>query len=158
MMSKAQEGGQDFKAELFALACGPHIEVKTYSMCAVNLVWFVTFDRESGKKTQNNGVSTGGDHELVDTCFYGVLKGIKELTTLTRNINGQLFCLPVTGIVLNMKMTSGLSCKSMMAASEASTFLVYGTRMISISCQHRQKSVLCGRPIAGTKVADSSKF
>ena len=80
MMSKAREGGQDFKAELFALACGPHIEVKIYSMCAVNFVQFVTIDRESGKKTQNSGVSTGGDHEEVDTYFYGVLKGIKELT------------------------------------------------------------------------------
>ena len=80
MMSKAREGGQDFKAELFALACGPHIEVKIYSMCVVNFVRFVTIDRESGKKTQNSGVSTGGDHEQVDTYFYGVLKGIKELT------------------------------------------------------------------------------
>ena len=50
MMSKAQEGGEDFDEDLFALACGPHSNVKTYSMCAVNLVRFVTIDREKGKK------------------------------------------------------------------------------------------------------------
>lgn len=49
-------------------------------MCAVNFVRFVIIDREKGKKTQNNGVSTGGDHDKVDTQFYGVLKEIKDLT------------------------------------------------------------------------------
>ena len=79
-MSKAREGGEDFDADLFALACDPHRKVKTYTMCAVNFVRFVTIDREKGKKTQNSGVSTGGDHDKVDTQFYGVLKEIKELT------------------------------------------------------------------------------
>ena len=51
MMSKAREGGEDFDEDLFALACGPHSNVKTYSMCVVNLVRFVTIDREKGKKT-----------------------------------------------------------------------------------------------------------
>ena len=79
-MSKAREGGEDFDEDLFVLACGPHNNVKTYSMCAVNLVRFVTIDREKGKKTENSGVSTGGDHDKVDTQFYGVLKEINELT------------------------------------------------------------------------------
>ena len=66
MMSKAREGGEDFDEDLFALACGPHSNVKTYSICVVNLVWFVTIGCEKGKNTQNNGVSTGGDHDTVD--------------------------------------------------------------------------------------------
>ena len=49
---------------------------KTYNN-SVNLVRFVTIDRERGKKMQNRGVSTSGDHEQVDTQFYGVLKKIK---------------------------------------------------------------------------------
>ena len=76
MMSKTREGGEDFDEDLFALACGPQRNVKTYSMCAVNLVRFVTIDREKGKKTQNSRVSTSGDHDTVDTQFYGVLKEI----------------------------------------------------------------------------------
>ena len=80
MMRKAREGGEDFDEDLIALSCGPHSNIKTYSMCVVNLVRFVTIDREKGKKTQNNRVSTGGDHDKVDTQFYGVLKEIKELT------------------------------------------------------------------------------
>ena len=79
-MSKAREWGEDFDADFFALACGPHSKVKTYSMHAVNFIQFVTIDREKGKKTQNRGVSTCGDHDKVDTQFYGVLKEIKELT------------------------------------------------------------------------------
>ena len=122
-------------------------------MCAVNFVRFVTINREKGKKTQNSGVSTGGDHDKVDTQFYGVLKKIKELTYNSDEKHKQtVVCFLVTGIVLNMKVTAGLSCKSMMDTSEASMFPVYGTRMISISCQPRQKNCSMWHTELGEKI------
>ena len=140
MMSKAREGGEDFDEDLFALACGPHSSVKTYSMCEVNLVRCVTIDREKGKKTQKaESQLVEITIKLIPKFMVSSRKSKSSLITLTRNANGQLFCFPVTGIILNMNVTAGLSCKSMMDASEASTLRVYGTRMIGISCQPRQK-------------------
>ena len=63
MMRKAREEPEDLDQELFALACGPHSKVHTFSVYALNCVWFVTADREKGKKTQNSGIMTDGDHE-----------------------------------------------------------------------------------------------
>ena len=84
MMDKARERLEvDDDDELFALALGPHSKVKTYSICHVNLVWFLTAERENGKKTQNNGVMVGGYYTGDARDFYGVLKEIKELTYIS---------------------------------------------------------------------------
>ena len=80
MMRKAREEPEDLDQELFALACGPHSKVHTFSVYAVNCVRFVTADREKGKKMQNSGLMTDRDHEGVERAFYGVLKEIKQLT------------------------------------------------------------------------------
>ena len=78
MMNKARERPDVDDDELFALALGPHSKVKTYSICHVNLVRFVTAEHENGKKTQNSGVMAVGDHTGDARDFYGVLKEIKE--------------------------------------------------------------------------------
>ena len=78
MMNKARERPEVVNDELLALAHGPHSKVKTYSICHVNLVRFVTAEHENVKKTQISGVMVAGDHTGDARDFYGVLKEIKE--------------------------------------------------------------------------------
>ena len=78
-MKKRQENPEVVDEEIFALACGPDFGVRTYSACIVDGVWFLTADREKGKKTQKSGVMTEGCHLEKDIHFYGVLKDIKVL-------------------------------------------------------------------------------
>lgn len=79
MMRQLREEPEDVDKELFALACGPDVRVRTYSACVVDGVRFVTADREKGRKTQNCGVMAEGHHKDRPRDFYGVLKEIKVL-------------------------------------------------------------------------------
>jgi hypothetical protein len=65
--------------DLFALACGPDMRIRSYSSCVVNGVRFCTAARDENKKTQNSGVACGSIHNnnLID--FYGKLTDIIEL-------------------------------------------------------------------------------
>ena len=54
-----------------------------HSICHVNLVRFVTAERDNGKKMQNSGVMVARDHTGDARDFYGVLKEIKELAYIS---------------------------------------------------------------------------
>jgi len=71
--------------DLFALACGPDLRVRSYSTCVVNGVRYCTVERDKNKKTQNSGVACAGTYrsEIID--FYGTLKEIIELQYNAKN-------------------------------------------------------------------------
>ena len=71
--------------DLFALACGPDLRVRSYSTCVVNGVRYCTIERDKNKKTQNSGVACAGTYrsEIID--FYGTLKEIIELQYNAKN-------------------------------------------------------------------------
>ena len=55
---------------LYALACGPDVEVKKYNTCIVNGVRFHTKDRNSWRKTQNSRLMVEGNHGDNVNDFY----------------------------------------------------------------------------------------
>jgi hypothetical protein len=55
-MKLRNDSQEEIDDDLFILACGPDFRVKKYTSCIVNGVRFNTVDRDSNKKTQNNGV------------------------------------------------------------------------------------------------------
>jgi hypothetical protein len=65
--------------DLFALASGPDMRVRSYSSCVVNGVRFCTVDRDENKKTQNCGVACASTHNEQPIDFYGKLNDIIEL-------------------------------------------------------------------------------
>ena len=67
---------------LYALACGPDVEVKKYDTCIVNGVWFHTKDRDSRRKTQNNGLMVERNHGDSVIDFYGFVTDIFKLDYL----------------------------------------------------------------------------
>ena len=71
--------------DIFALACGPDLRVRSYSTCVVNGVRYCTVERDKNKKTQNSGVACAGAYrsEMID--FYGTLKEIIELQYNTKD-------------------------------------------------------------------------
>ena len=69
---------------LYALACEPVVEVKKYNTCIVNGIRFHTKDRDSRRKTQNNGLMVEGNHDDKVIDFYGVVTDIFELDYLTQ--------------------------------------------------------------------------
>ena len=69
---------------LYALACGPDVEVKKYNTCIVNGIRFHTKDRDSRRKTQNSGLMVEGNHGDNVIDFYGVVTDIFELDYLTQ--------------------------------------------------------------------------
>jgi hypothetical protein len=50
--------------DVFALACGPNLRVRSYSLCVVNGVRFCTAERDQNKKTQNSAVACAGVHTI----------------------------------------------------------------------------------------------
>lgn len=71
--------------ELYALACGPDLRVRSYSGCDVNGVRYHTFDRDNRLTTQNNGIVVVGEHDYKEIEFYGVLVDVLELQYLFQN-------------------------------------------------------------------------
>jgi hypothetical protein len=71
--------------DIFALACGPDLRVKSYSACVVNGVRYCTVERDKNKKTRNSGVACSSSYrsEMID--FYGTLKEIIELEYQAKN-------------------------------------------------------------------------
>lgn len=65
--------------DLYALACGPDLRVRSYSSCVVNGVRFNTVEREKNRRSQNSGVVSEGTHNKKVIDFYGKLKEIIEL-------------------------------------------------------------------------------
>lgn len=65
--------------DLFALACGPDLRVRSYSSCVVNGVRFCTAERDKNKKTQNFGVACASMHNNNSIDYYGKLTEIIEL-------------------------------------------------------------------------------
>lgn len=65
--------------DLFALACGPDMRVRSYSTCVVNGVRYNTVERDKNKKTQNSSLTYTGAYknEIID--YYGTSKEIIEL-------------------------------------------------------------------------------
>ena len=141
IFKKHQENPTAVDPGLFALACGPNFRVKTYSACVVDGVWFLTADREKGKKTQNSGVMSKFAGKDMD--FYGVLKEIKVLS-FNSNTNGQLCCSTATGFGLEAWR---LSWRTMTNCSGASTLPIFGTKMTNTSWPPKQqKSFMCQTP------------
>jgi hypothetical protein len=70
---------EEIDDDIFALACGPDLRVRSYSTCVVNGVRYYTVERDKNKKTQNFGVAYASSYrsEMID--FYGTLKEIIEL-------------------------------------------------------------------------------
>ncbi|KAM3332499.1 hypothetical protein ACQJBY_027972 [Aegilops geniculata] len=64
---------------LYALAIGPHKRVHKFSGCIVGGVRFLTKEREEGRKSQNSGVCTEGQHKGQNITYYGILKNIYVL-------------------------------------------------------------------------------
>ena len=67
---------------LYALTCGPDVEVKKYDTCIINGVRFHTKDCDSQRKTQNSGLMVEGNHGDSVIDFYGVVTDIFELDYL----------------------------------------------------------------------------
>ena len=65
--------------ELYYLAQCPLLNVSSYSTCLVNGVWFLIYNQDSRRRTQNSGVSVPGTD---DNTFYGQLEDILEFTYL----------------------------------------------------------------------------
>lgn len=64
---------------LYALAIGPHKRVHRFSGCIAGGVRFLTKEREEGRKSQNSGVCTEGQHKGQNITYYGILKNIYVL-------------------------------------------------------------------------------
>ena len=67
---------QETTEALYALACGPDVEVKKYDTCIVNRVRFYTKDHDSRRKTQNSGLMVEGNHGDNVIDFYRVVTDI----------------------------------------------------------------------------------
>jgi hypothetical protein len=65
--------------DLFALACGPCIRVRSYSTCVVNGVRYNTAEHDNKKKTQNSGLACKGAYKKETIDYYDTLKEIIEL-------------------------------------------------------------------------------
>jgi hypothetical protein len=65
--------------DLFALACGPDLRLRSYPSCIVNGVRFCTAEGDQNKKTQNSGVACVSVHnnQLID--YFEKLTEIIEL-------------------------------------------------------------------------------
>jgi hypothetical protein len=74
---KVAAGASCFSHELHSLANGPMF-ANTYTACIVNGVRFVVHNRDTGRTTQNSGISTPGLEQ--GETYYGVLEEILELT------------------------------------------------------------------------------
>ena len=68
-----------------ALANGPNLLVKEYSVCIVNGIRFHTRDLDNHHISQNSGVYIEGDHEEQIHDFYGHLLIIWELEYVCHN-------------------------------------------------------------------------
>ena len=73
-----QNSSEMVEDDLFALACGPDLRVRSYSSCVVNGVRFCTVERDK-YKTQNSGVACAGDHLAQEIDYFGKLIDIVEL-------------------------------------------------------------------------------
>jgi hypothetical protein len=77
--NKREVDPESVSDDLWALADGPDLRVRTSASCIVNGVRYSTVDREKYLLTQNSGVMTPGSHDDKDIYFYGVLKEVIEL-------------------------------------------------------------------------------
>ena len=82
MISLRHERSVAATNELYALACGPDLRVRSYSGCGVNGVRYHTFGRDNRLTTQNNGIVVVGEHDNKEIEFYGVLVDVLELQYL----------------------------------------------------------------------------
>ena len=57
--------------DIFALACGPDLRVRSYSTCVVNGVRYCTVERDKNKRTQNSRVACAGAYKSEMIDFYG---------------------------------------------------------------------------------------
>ena len=73
---------QEATEALYALTCGPDVEVKKYDPCIVNGVRFYTKDRDSRHKSQNSGLMVEGNHGDNVIDFYRVVTDIFKLDYL----------------------------------------------------------------------------
>ena len=78
-MERRKEEPNAVNEGLFALSCGPDLQVKSCEACSVNGVRYSTVAREQHLKTQNSGVMAKGTHRGEKIEFYGVLKEVIEL-------------------------------------------------------------------------------
>lgn len=72
-----QIGSSTATDDLYALASRPSSLVTLYSGCVINGVKWLTYGRDSRRKTQNSGVSVPGTEE---NTFYGRLEEILEFS------------------------------------------------------------------------------
>ncbi|KAK9193548.1 hypothetical protein WN944_004245 [Citrus x changshan-huyou] len=63
MISLRHERSVAATNELYALACGPDLRVRSYSSCGVNGVQYHTFNRDNRLTTQNNGIVVVREHD-----------------------------------------------------------------------------------------------
>ena len=63
MISLRHERSVAATNELYALACGPDLRVRSYSSCGVNGVQYHTFDCDNRLTTQNNGIVVVREHD-----------------------------------------------------------------------------------------------
>ena len=75
--------------DIFALACGPDLRVRSYSTCIVNGVRFCTVERDKNKKIQNSGVACSSPYGSKMMDFYGTLKEIIELEYHAKDDGGK---------------------------------------------------------------------
>jgi hypothetical protein len=85
MNSLRVNGSPEATDQLWALANGPNLLVKEYSVCIVNGIRFLTRNLDNRRISQNSGVSIEGDHEEKIHDFYGHLLSIWELEYMCHN-------------------------------------------------------------------------
>lgn len=79
-MEKDGDNASSLTKSLYALACGPHSCIKSYSACIVNGVRYHTELRDERKLCQNSSVMVAGSMESGNSIeFYGVIQDIIEL-------------------------------------------------------------------------------